>query len=155
MLLEYSKQLFKCQKGFLAFFHQYKKQFFTDFQLRSEIFNSHFANHCSSIKNYSRIPSKLLLATEKSSSSVKFSEVDILSVTRKLDPSKAHGHKISNRKVKVSEKTICESLHTAFYIICGQWRFSINMENDRPCSYPACKKLRKELQACLTTASLW
>ena len=97
-----------------------KSNFVTDFQLKGEIFNSHFAKPCSSIKNYSRIPSKLLLATKKSSSNVKFLEVDILSVTRKLDPSKAHGHKISNRKVKVSEKTICESLHTAFYIICGQ-----------------------------------
>ena len=61
--------------------------FVTDFQVKSEIFNSHFAKQCSLLKN--EIPPQLLPHTNTCLSTVRFSENDILKVIRKLDPSKA------------------------------------------------------------------
>ena len=49
------------------------------------------------------------------SSTVRFSENDILKVIQKLDPNKAHGHdKISIRMLKLSDKAIFKPLHMIF-----------------------------------------
>ena len=66
----------------------YEDKFVTDFQVKSEIFNSHFAKQCSLLKNESRIPPQLLPYTNMCLSTVTFSENDTLKVIRKLDPSK-------------------------------------------------------------------
>ena len=89
--------------------------FVTDFQVKSEIFNSHFAKQCSLLKNESQIPPQLLPHTNTCLSTVRFSENDILKVIRKLDPSNAHGHdKISIRMLKLSDKAICKPLYAIF-----------------------------------------
>ena len=64
----------------------------TDFQVRSEIFNSHFARKCSLLKKESQIPPQFLPHTNTCLSAVRFSENDILKLIQKLDPNKAHGH---------------------------------------------------------------
>ena len=91
------------------------RMFVTDFQVKSEIFNSHFAKQCSLLTNESQIPPQLLPHTNTCLSTVRFSQNDILKVIRKLDPSKAHGHdEISIRMLKVSDKSICKPLHMIF-----------------------------------------
>ena len=93
----------------------HEDNFVTDFQVESEIFNSHFAKQCSLLKNKSQIPPHLLPHTNTCLSTVRFSENDILKVIQKLDPSKAHGHnKISIRVLKLSDKPICKPLHMIF-----------------------------------------
>ena len=74
--------------------------FVTVFQVKSEIFNSHFAKQCSLLKNESRIPPQLLPHTNRCLSTVRFSENNILKVIRKLDP--------------LSDKAICKCLHMTF-----------------------------------------
>ena len=69
-----------------------KSKFVTDFYLKSEIFDSHFAKQCFPIKSNSRIQLKFLQATEKKLSGVKFSKDDVLLGIRKLDPSETVGH---------------------------------------------------------------
>ena len=76
-------------------------KFVTDFQVKSEIFNSHFAKQCSLLKNESRIPPQLLPDTNTCLSTVRFSENDILKVIRKLDI----------RMLKLSNKAFCKPLH--------------------------------------------
>ena len=51
-----------------------------DFQVKSEIFNSHFAKQCPLLKNESRIPVQLLPHINTCLSIVRFSENDILKV---------------------------------------------------------------------------
>ena len=93
----------------------HEDKFVTDFQVKSEIFNSHFAKQCSLLKNESQIPPQLLPHTNTCLSTVRFSENDILKVIQKLDPNKAHGHdKISIRMLKLSDKAICKPLHMIF-----------------------------------------
>ena len=97
MLLDNSKT-FLTVKNSLHTPIVHEDKFVTDFQVKSEIFNSHFAKQCSLLKNESQIPPQLLPHTNTCLSTVRFSENDILKVIRKLDPNKAHGHdKISIR----------------------------------------------------------
>ena len=86
----------------------HEDKFVTDFQVKSEIFNSHFDKQCSLLKNETQIPPQLLPNTNTCLSAARFSENDILKVIQKLDPNKAHGHdKISIRIIKLSDKAIC------------------------------------------------
>ena len=104
MLLDNSKT-FLTVKNSLHTPIVHEDKFVTDFQVKSEIFNSHFAKQCSLLKNESQIPPQLLPHTNTCLSTVRFSENDILKVIRKLDPSKAHGHdKISIRMLKLNDK---------------------------------------------------
>ena len=65
-------------------------KFVTNFHVKSEIFNSHFAKQCSLLKNDSRIPPQLLPHTNTCLSTVRFSENAFLKVIRKLGKSKGH-----------------------------------------------------------------
>ena len=58
----------------------HEDNFVTDFQIKSEIFNSHFAKQCSFLKNESQIPLQFLLHTNTCLGTVRFSENDILKV---------------------------------------------------------------------------
>ena len=49
-----------------------ENKFVNDFHLKSLIFNSHFAKHCSSMKNNSRIPLETFQATKETTSDAKF-----------------------------------------------------------------------------------
>ena len=89
----------------------YENKFVSDFQVKSEMCNSHYAKQCSLLKNESRIPPQLLPHTNTCLSTVRFSENGMLKVIRKLDPSKAHDHdKISIHMPKLSDKAICKTL---------------------------------------------
>ena len=93
----------------------HEDKFVTDFQVKGEIFNFHFAKQCSLLKKESQILPQLLPHKNTCLSTVRFSENDILKVIRKLDPKKAHGHdKISIRMLKLSDKAICKPLHMIF-----------------------------------------
>ena len=92
----------------------HKDKFVTDFQVKSEIFDSHFAKQFSLLKNESQIAPQLLPHTNACLSTARFSENDILKVIQKLDPSKTHDHdKISIHMLKLSDKAICKP----FYMI--------------------------------------
>ena len=89
--------------------------FVADFQIKSEVFNCHFAKQCSLLKNESRTPSQFLGDMNTCLSTVRFSENNIFKLIRKLDPSKAHSYdKISIRMLKLSDKAICKPLHMIF-----------------------------------------
>ena len=94
-------------------FHDDK--FIVDFQEKSEIFNSFFANQCSPISNGSVLPSELPLRTDGSLSYCHFTKDDILRIINNLDPNKAHGHdEISIRMLKICGDSICRPLSIIF-----------------------------------------
>ena len=93
----------------------HNNQFITDFKEKSELFNSFFAKQCSLIETGSTIPSNILRKTDKSLNNINFSENDILSVIRKLDPNKAHGHdQISIRMLQICDKSISKPMYLVF-----------------------------------------
>ena len=67
------------------------------------------------IKYRSSLPTQILRRTNESLHTINFTEDDILSVIRKLDPNKAHGHdQISIRMIQICDKAICKPLHSIF-----------------------------------------
>ena len=79
-----------------------------DFQEKSEIFNSFFADQNSPISNGSVIPSELSLRADSTLSTCHFAKEDILRIINNLDPNKAHGHdEISSRMLKIRGDSIC------------------------------------------------
>ena len=113
MLLDDSKTFFNSKKIPCIPLILHEDKLVTDFQVKSEIFNSHFAKQCSLLKNEIRTPPQLLPHTNTYLSTVRFSEKDILEVIRKLDPSKAHDI-ISIRMLQLSDKAICKPLQMIF-----------------------------------------
>ena len=90
-------------------------KFIVDFQEKSEIFNSFFADQCSPISHGSVLPSELPLRTDSSLSSCHFTRDDILRIINNLDPNKAHGHdEISIRMLKICGDSICRPLSIIF-----------------------------------------
>ena len=91
---------------------RYEDKFVADFQIKSEIVNSHFAKQGSLLKNESQTPAQFLPHMNTCLSTVRFSENYIFKLIQKLDPSKAHSHdKISIRMLKLSDKAICKPFH--------------------------------------------
>ena len=83
-------------------------KFIVDFEEKSEIFNSFFADHCSPISNGIVLPSELPLRTDSSLSSCHFTKDNILRIISNLDPNKAHGHdEISIPMLKICGDSIC------------------------------------------------
>ena len=90
-------------------------KFIVDFQKKSEISNSFFAEQYSPISNGSVLPSELPLQADSSLSSCHFTKDDILRIFNNLDPNKAHGHdEISIRTLKICGDTICRPLTITF-----------------------------------------
>ena len=90
-------------------------KFIVDFQEKSEIFNSFFADQCSPISNRSVLPSELPLRTDSSLSPSYFTKDDILRIVNNLDPNKGHGHdEISIRMLKIRGDSICRPLSIIF-----------------------------------------
>ena len=104
----------------------HEDKFVTDFQVKSEVFNSHFAKQCSLLKNESQSLPQLLPRGNTCLSTVTFSENDILKVIQKLDPNKAHSHDKSIRMLKLSDKAICKPLHMIFTSCLETGVFLIN-----------------------------
>ena len=93
----------------------YGDKFIVDFQEKSEIFNSFFADQCSPISNGNVLPSELPLRTGSSLSSCHFTKDNILRIINNLDPNKAHGHdEISIRMLKTCGDSICRPLSITF-----------------------------------------
>ena len=144
MLLDNSKMFFQREKNSLHTPILSEDKFVTDFQVKSEIFNSHFAKQCSLLKNESQIPPQVLPHGDTCLSTVRFSENDILKVIHKLDPNKAHGHdKISIHMLKLSDKAICKPLHMIFTSCLETGVFRIHWEKDN--IVPIHKKESKQL----------
>ena len=93
----------------------HNNQFVEDFLEKGELFNSFFAKQCIHIETGSNLLTQILRRTNESLNTINFTQDDILSVTRKLDPNKAHGHnQISIRMLQICEKAICKSLRSIF-----------------------------------------
>ena len=83
-----------------------------DFQEKSEIFNSFFADQYSPISNGNVIPSELSLRADSTLSKCHFGKEDILRIINNLDPNKAHDYdEISIRMLKVCGDSICRPLN--------------------------------------------
>ena len=59
---------------------------------KSELFSSFFAKQYAHIETESNLAAQIFRRTNESLNATNLTEDDILSVTRKLDPNKAHGH---------------------------------------------------------------
>ena len=100
------------QKVFPPLFHG--NEYATDFKKKAELSNSFFAKQCSLIGNSTELPLNLHYTTDKRLNTSNFSNNDIEKIIQKLDPKKAHGHKISIRMIKVCGKSICKPLQLIF-----------------------------------------
>ena len=86
-----------------------------DFQEKSEIFNSFFADQCCPISNGSFLPSELQLRIDSTLSSCHFAKEDILRIINNLDPNKVQGHdEMSIRMLKICGDSICRPLNIIF-----------------------------------------
>ena len=72
--------------------HTSFNQFVVDFKEKSELFNSFFAKQCTHIETGSGLPFQILRITNDSLNTINFTEDNILSVIKKLNLDKAHGH---------------------------------------------------------------
>ena len=129
----------------------HEDKFITDFQIKSEIFNSHFGKQCPLLKNESQIPLQLLPHTNTWLSTVRFSENDILKVIRKLDLTKAYGYnKISIHMRKLSDKAIRKPLHMIFTLCLETGVFPIHWKKANVVPY-----IRKKVNNLLKIAGLF
>ena len=69
----------------------YENRLITDFEKKTELFNSFFAKQCTVINNGSSLTSELLLKTDRFLSNTTFSSDDILKIIQNLDSEKVHG----------------------------------------------------------------
>ena len=93
----------------------YENRFITDFEKKTELFNSFFAKQCTVINNGSSLPSELLLKTDRFLSNITFSSDDILKIIQNLDSEKVHGFdRISIQMLKTRGPSICKPLEIIF-----------------------------------------
>ena len=105
-------------------FHQ--NRFITDFKEKAELFNSSFANQCSSVQNSSVLPTDFELFRDKSFSNI-FTDNDVGRIISSLDPNKAHGHDMmSIRMLKICGNSINKSL--GLQSLLRAWDFSSKLE---------------------------
>ena len=115
-----------------------------DFQEKSEIFNSFFADQCFPISNGSVLPSELPLWTDSTISSCHFTKDDILRKINNLDPNKAHGHdKISIRMLKIYNDSICRPLNIIIKACLRTGKFSLELT--KVIVVPIYKKSNKQI----------
>ena len=89
--------------------------FITDFCQKAELFNSFFAEQCSTLPNSSKLPTNLAPRTDQSLTSVHFSQDDILKIIQNLNPNKAQNpDKISIPMIKICGKSLCKPLEMIF-----------------------------------------
>ena len=76
----------------------------SDFKIKSELFNSHFAAQCTLVKNASTLP-KFKYTTDKRLNSFRINETDIFLIIKNLNADKAHGwDNISIRMIQLCRK---------------------------------------------------
>ena len=89
--------------------------FITDFRQKAELFNSFFAEQCSTLQNSSKLPTNLAPRTDQLLTSINFSQDDILKIIQNLNPNKAHGpDKINIRIIKICGNSLCKPLGLIF-----------------------------------------
>ena len=90
-------------------------KFVTDMKARADIFNKFFAEHCTPLKNDSKLPSNQIYLTQSRLGSLNFNEDEILKIIRALNPHKAHGYDdISIRMIQICDKSLLEPLIILF-----------------------------------------
>ena len=90
-------------------------RFITDFREKAELFNTFFANQCSSVRNSSVIPTDFKLFTDKSLSNITFIENDIGRIISSLDPNKGLDQDMmSIRILKICDDSINKPLRLIF-----------------------------------------
>ena len=120
-----------------SIFHQ--NRFITDFRGKAELFNSSFANQCSSVQNSSVLPTDFELFRDKSFSNIIFTDNDVGRIISSLDPNKAHGHDmISIRLLKICGNSINKPLGLIFRACLEHGIFSQNWK--KPIVVPIHKK---------------
>ena len=83
----------------------YENRFATYFKKKAELLKSFFAKQCTVINNSSKVPSELLLKTDKF----------FLKIIQNLDSEKAHDHdRIRIRMLKICGPSICKPLEIIF-----------------------------------------
>ena len=112
--------------------------FATDFQEKSNIFNSFFANQCTLVSNNSVLPSEYTYMTKEHIQSITFTESDVIKIIRDLDVNKAHGHdNISIRMIKLCTYSVAHPLTLIFQnpMVAGtfatQWKKAILFQSVR------------------------
>ena len=94
--------------------------FITDIREKSELFNTFFAQQCSLIENSSTLPIYISPKTDKSLSTICFSEEVI------LNSNKAHGHdNVGIQMIKLYDQEICKPLHMIFVSCMEEGIFSL------------------------------
>ena len=95
-----------------------------------------FANHCSLIKNNSKIPTDFHLLTNKSLSSATFTDDDIVKTVNRLNPNKAHGHVAISipMMIKLCENSIWRPLGHIFQTCLDQGVFPDDWKKQYPSS---------------------
>ena len=71
-------------------FHE--NRFIIDFKVKAELFNSLFSKQCSLITKNSKLPTSPSYLTDKGLSTIIFSDEDIGTIIRCLNPNKAQGY---------------------------------------------------------------
>ena len=133
-------------------FHENK--FVTNFKEKAELFNSFLAKQCSFIDNGSEFSSFLHPKTDKSLSSITFTEKNIEKVIQSLDPNKAHGHDMTFiRLLKICAKSIIKPL-LMIYKKCLEKGCFPN-EWKKANVVPVYKKNDKQLLKTYRPISLW
>ena len=96
----------------------HNNQFIVNFKEKSELFNSFFAKQFTYIETGSNLPTQILCRTNKPLNTINFTEDDVLSVIRKLDPGKVHGHdQINISMVQICDKAICKTITFYFFFL--------------------------------------
>ena len=120
-----------------SIFHQ--NRFITDFRGKAELFNSSFANQCSSVQKSSVLPTDFELFRDKSFSNIIFTDNDVGRIISSLDPNKAHGHDMmSIRLLKICGNSINKPLGLIFRACLEHGIFSQNWK--KPIVVPIHKK---------------
>ena len=73
-----------------------------------------FASHCTPLDNNSKIPETQTFITDNKLSPVQFEDNDIIKIIRSLNISKAHGHDISMKMLKLWVLTVVKPLSIIF-----------------------------------------
>ena len=82
-------------------------RYVTDFKEKYHIFNSHFSDQCTILKNMITLPNTCSKHTNSILGTCIFSKEDIYKIIKKLDPNKADGHDmISIRMIKLCDISI-------------------------------------------------
>ena len=139
-------------------------EFVTDFKVKSNLFNDHFAKQCSLLNNTSTLPNEYPPLPLYSISDIQLNDDEILKLIRNLDVNKSHGHDgISSRILRLCDSSIVKPLKLIFTnsltnsTFPSSWKKANiipihkkdeknNLKNYRPISVlPTCGKLFEKL----------